>query len=109
MNKVARKENGSYEINGKKLTPSEADAIYRFVEHEYNRADVVSALETYYEDNGVHGDVTIDGKIVEAVTLDYERVRDNSEDWTYDMDYAIREHKDEIDKAIEACKDKERG
>ena len=115
MNEVTVKKNehgltDSYMINGKELTPDEADAIFRFVQHEYHKGDIYNALKEFLDESGLSDKDVYDvfnEETIENITYDYEHSLENSEDWTYCVDYAMSENEKTLNKIIEKEIEKE--
>ena len=96
---ITRNDNGTYEINGKVLTSSEANEIFRYIEIVYHMQDLRCGLEEEYDDDTVDK-IMANQHLCEDIVRTYVKYRSNDEQWCYDLDEAISNFSNEIEATI---------
>lgn len=96
---ITRNDNGTYEINGKVLTSSEANEIFRYIETVYHTQDLRCRFEEEYDDDTVDK-IMANQQLCEDIVRTYTKYRSNDERWGYDLDEAISNFSNEIEATI---------
>lgn len=74
-----------------------ANLIFRFIEREYHKEDVLNEIEYLNEDwnsDEPEKQISLDDKTLEHIVNDYEEMLGDSEDWHFCLIEAIRRNQD---------------
>lgn len=82
--------------NGTVVPNAIAYAIYRFIDHDINKLDVISVIAGKFNTDIDAVKATIPDDILEDATCIFEKARTNNNNWSDDAEYAVYELKDKL-------------
>ena len=96
------KENGKYSVNGQFIDDNAAHELYRFIDKEYSKEDVIQELDTRY---GEGASDKLSDKLISSITEEYNDKRGDSDEWHSYADAAIETFASEINKELDVDKE----
>ena len=99
---VERLEDGKINCNGIILDILSVQENRKFLDWESHVEDIINKIKEKYPEFDKEKNKTL----IDEITVLYEHALDNDDSWNYSADYAIYEHKAEIEKAISATHSK---